>query len=223
MAKKQAYLIVGLPHSGVPALSAALEEHREALAAQGVRVPAKSADETFRAAVELRREHRAWGLRRKDVEGTWAGICRRLHKHPEPAVLGHELLAGAGPREIALLVDGLGGRDLHVVVLAGAPDARVAVLPDELDLESVLSRWSGAVASPDRVHVVVGGAAAAWTTLAGLLGVDGPPAHRRGLGARSGGRRGAAPGRRGRRRSSTRSSSSWPSTGPRRWPTPGTT
>ena len=77
MAKQKSILVVGLAHTGLPLLTAALDQHRDALLAQGVRVPAKSGDEMFRAAVELRREHRAWGLRRKDVEGAWAGICRR--------------------------------------------------------------------------------------------------------------------------------------------------
>src|SRR5262245_1559400 len=101
MGKQKAFLIVGLPHTGVPLLTAALEQHRTALLEQGVRVPARSADEAFRAAVELRREHKAWGLRRRDVEGTWAGICRRALKPAktkgDTIVVGHELLAGAAP------------------------------------------------------------------------------------------------------------------------------
>src|SRR3954467_6279522 len=99
MAKPTSFLLIGLPHTGVPLLTAALEQHRDALAEQGVRAPARSADEAFRAAVELRREHRAWGLRRRDVEGTWAAIARRAVKHRDTAVFGHELLAGAAPDE----------------------------------------------------------------------------------------------------------------------------
>ena len=70
-------------------------------------------------------------------------------------VVGHELLAGATRDEIALLVDGLAGTQVHVVVLAGVPDGRVGLFPDELDLGSVLDRWAAAISSPDRVHVVV--------------------------------------------------------------------
>jgi hypothetical protein len=175
MGKPKSFLLVGLPHTGVPLLTAALELHREALAGTGVRVPAKSADEVFRAAVELRREHKAWGLRRRDVEGAWAGICRRALKHKDTAVVGHELLAGAAPDEIALLVDGLAGTQIHVVLLAGVPDGRVGLFPDELDLAGVLARWERAVTGPDRMHVVVTDhtdPAVAWRALGALTGFD---------------------------------------------------
>ena len=175
MAKQKTYVLVGLPHAGVPLLTGALEHHRDALVAAGVRVPARSADEAFRAAVEVRREHRAWGLRRRDVEGTWAAVCRRALKHPETAVVGHELLAGAAPDEIALLVDGLAGTQVHVVVLAGVPDGRVGLFPDELELAGVLTRWGSAVATPDRLHVVVSDPAdpgIAWRALGELAGFD---------------------------------------------------
>ena len=175
MAKPKSYLLVGLPHTGVPLLTAALEQHRVALAELGVTAPAKSADEAFRAAVELRREHRAWGLRRKDVEGTWSAICRRALKPRLTVVAGHELLAGATPDEIALLVDGLAGTQVHVVVLAAAPDCRIGLFPDELDLGRVLDRWAGAISSPDRLHVVVTDPAdgnVAWRALGSLVGFD---------------------------------------------------
>jgi len=175
MAKPRTFLLVGLPHAGIPLITSALESHRDTLAAHGVRVPARSADEAFRAAVELRREHKAWALRRKDVEGTWAGICRRIVKHRETAVVGHELLAGAAPDEIALLVDGLASTRVHVVVLATVPDGRVGLFPDELDLAGVLERWEPAVAGPDRLHVVVADPVdpgVAWRALGGLAGFD---------------------------------------------------
>ena len=171
MAKQKSFLLVGLPHTGVPLLSTALELHREVLVQHGVRVPAKSADEAFRAAVELRREHRAWGLRRKDVEGTWAAITRRARKHRDTVVVGHELFAGAAPDEIALLADGLAGTELHVVVMAGVPDGRLGLFPDELDLAGVLSRWQQAVRAPDRMHIVVTDPAdpgVAWRSLGAL-------------------------------------------------------
>lgn len=175
MAKQKSFLLVGLPHAGVPLLTEALEQHRDALVERGVRSPAKSADEAFRAAVELRREHKAWGLRRRDVEGAWVGICRRALKHKDTVVVGHELLAGATRDEIALLVDGLARTQIHVVVLAGAPDGRLGLFPDELDLSGVLARWHLAVSSPDRVHVVVTDPAdpvVAWRALGALVGFD---------------------------------------------------
>jgi len=175
MGKQKAFLLVGLPHTGVPLLTTALEQHRDALVEHGVRAPARSTDEAFRAAVELRREHKAWGLRRRDVEGTWTGICRRARKHGDTFVVGHELLAGAAPDEIALLVDALGGAQRHVVVLAGVPDGRIGLFPDELDLSGVLDRWERAVTGPDRVHVVVidpTDPAVAWRALGVLARFD---------------------------------------------------
>ena len=174
MAKPTSFLLVGLPRAGVPQLLEALEQHRDTLVEIGVRLPARSADEAFRAAVELRREHRAWALRRKDVEGTWAEICRRALKHRDTVVVGHELLAGAAADEIALLVDGLAGTKVHVVVVVAAPDPLVGLVPSELDLGDVLTRWEAAVGSPDRLHVLVAdrGPAGAWQALGDLVGFD---------------------------------------------------
>jgi hypothetical protein len=176
MAKPSTFLLVGLPHAGLPQITEALERHRDILLDHRVRLPARSADEAFRAAVEVRREHRAWALRRKDVEGTWAGICRRALKHREPVVVGHELLAGASSEEISLLLDGLAGTQVHVVVLAAAPEPLAGLMPSELDLGDVLTRWESAVAAPDRVHVLVAdhGPTAAWLALGELVGF---PAH----------------------------------------------
>ncbi len=175
MAKPKSFLLVGLPHTGLPMLTTALAHHRDALEELGVTAPAKSADEAFRAAVEVRREHRAWGLRRKDVEGTWSAICRRAMKQRRTVVVGHELLAGATPSEVALVVDGLAGTHVHVVVLAGVPDGRVGLFPDELDLDRVLDRWAAATRGPDRLHVVVtdpADATVAWRALGSLVGFD---------------------------------------------------
>lgn len=155
MTKRTAYLHVGLPHSGGDRLDAALHAHADVLAASGVRVPSTSADEMFRAAVEIRRDHKAWGLRRKDVEGVWSGICRRAYQGKDTVVVGHSLLAGATEGEIDLLVDRLPGFAVHVVVTVAAPDARLSAFPDDHDLAEVLRRWDRAVCTPDRMHVVV--------------------------------------------------------------------
>ena len=141
MAKQKAFLHIGLPHSGGDLLDAALRRHAGALVddrGRNVRLPARSEMEMFNAAVEIRREHRAWGLRRKDVEGSWAALCRRAIKNKDTVVLSHPLLAGCTSEEIALLVDQLPGCAVHVVVTVGRPDPRVALFPDDYDLGSVL-------------------------------------------------------------------------------------
>lgn len=175
MAKRTAYLHVGLPHSGGDRLDAALQVHGDALAAAGVRVPTTSVDEMFRAAVEIRRDHKAWGLRRKDVEGVWSGICRRAHQGKDTVVVGHSLLAGATEAEIDLLVDRLPGFAIHVVVTVAAPDARLSAFPDDHDLGEVLRRWDRAVCTPDRMHVVVcdpADPAPAWESLGRVAGFE---------------------------------------------------
>lgn len=175
MAKRTAYLHVGLPHSGGDRLDAALHEHAGTLTGAGVKVPSTSTDEMFRAAVELRREHKAWGLRRKDVEGVWSAVCRRAYQGKDTVVVGHSLLAGATEAEIDLLVDRLPGFAVHVVVTVAAPDARVSVFPDDHDLSEVLRRWDRAVASPDRLHVLVCDAldpTLAWHELGRVVGFE---------------------------------------------------
>ena len=178
MAKRSAYLVVGLPRRG-GSLPAALQARAAELTAVGLRQPARSQDEMFRAAVEIRRDHKAWGLRRRDVEGTWSEICRRAYTGKDTVVFGHDLLAGASTAEVALLVDRLPGFAVHVVVVAGPADPRLTLFPDEHDLAGVLERWSAAVRSPDRLHLVVpdpardpDGPGGAWAAVAGVLGFD---------------------------------------------------
>jgi hypothetical protein len=178
MAKQKAFLHIGLPRSGGELIDAALRRHVGALRdehGRSVRLPARSEMEMFNAAVEIRREHRAWGLRRKDVEGSWAALCRRALKNRDTVVFSHPLLAGCTRDEIALLVDQLPGCAVHVVVTVGPPDPRVALFPDEYDLTAVLDRWAAAVRGPDRVHVVAMDPARpedAWHALGAVVGVD---------------------------------------------------
>ena len=77
MAKRRFVIHIGLSHAGGGSLAGALSDHAAALAEVGVRVPARSADEARRAALELRRLHSTYGFKRKEVEGTWALLCKR--------------------------------------------------------------------------------------------------------------------------------------------------
>ena len=95
-----------------------------------------------------------WGLRRKDVEGAWAHLCRRAIKNKDTVVFSHHLLAGCPAEGIALLVDQLPGCAVHVIVTVGSPDPRAAMFPDDYDLTSVVERWSAAVSRPERLHLV---------------------------------------------------------------------
>ena len=134
MARRRAYVHIGLAGTGGAFLGAALAHHADALHAQGVSVPARSTDEMFHAAVEMRRDHATWGLRRRDVEGAWARVCRRAFKDRGTVVVGHELLAACSPEQIELLLDALAGLEVHLVVTARDPATQaVACWTDTLE------------------------------------------------------------------------------------------
>ena len=188
MGRRTAYLHIGLAHAGGDFLAAALTEHADALHHRGVRVPATTAEQMHRAAIEIRRDHRATGLPRREVEGTWAGICRQARKGKRDVLLSGEHLAACTPPQIDLLLDTLPGFDVQLVVTASDPGSQVlaswAAAVDAgktvsfaryarrvmdaagehdqaqrfwagQDLAAVLARWTTAIGSPDRVHVVV--------------------------------------------------------------------
>ncbi|MEP9363274.1 hypothetical protein ABLE68_09935 [Nocardioides sp. CN2-186] len=118
MGRRKAYLHIGLPRTGGAFLDSALAEHADTLEELGIRHPAISAEEMFRAAIEIRRDHEAWGYQRREVEGAWAEICRQAHRGKGDVVFSHELLAACTPPQIDLLLDTLSGFEVHVVVTA---------------------------------------------------------------------------------------------------------
>lgn len=144
--KRKVFLHVGMPGVG-DVMEAALVHHRDALVELGFDVPARSAEETFLAAVEILREHKAWGFSRKEVEGQWATLCRRAWKSQLPVVVSLPLMAGASRPEIDLLLDGLVGLQINVVLTAGPDD-------DADQLDGIVARWGAAVRKPERLHVV---------------------------------------------------------------------
>lgn len=176
MARRKAFLHIGLPNSGAEFLDPALAHHGPALATSGVRRPALSADEMFRAAVEIRRDHKMWGYRRREVEGAWSGICRRAHKGKDTVVFSQEHLAGAPTDQIALLLDGLSGFAVHIVITAATPAMWARPDHPELDLAAVLDRWGAAADRPDRVHVIVPSSddpgASMWKAFGHIVGFD---------------------------------------------------
>lgn len=172
MAKRKAFLHIGLGDGSGDFVEGALEQHGHALAALGVRRPAKSTDEMFRATIEILRTHKAWGYERSEVEGAWSGICRRAHKGRDTVVFSQPLLAAAAPEQIDLLIDTLAGFEIHVVVTVRAPDAWTVPGEPAHDLGPVLDRWSRAVRKPHRLHVVVDAddARATWKQVGRIVG-----------------------------------------------------
>ena len=148
MAKHKAYLLIGPDVAGVDELHEELTVRADELAAAGLSVPDVSAADIHLGAVEIRRMHKAEGLRRKDVEGTWAAICRAAEKCRGDVVIGADLYAAATGDQIALLLDGLRGFQTHVVVTFTGED------PDEqFELEDLIGPWSRLV-KPERFHVL---------------------------------------------------------------------
>ena len=141
--KRRVFLHVGMPGVG-DIVEVALVHHREAIVELGFDVPARSAEETFLSAVEILREHKAWGFSRKEVEGQWATLCRRAWKSKLPVLVSLPLMAGATRAEIDLLLDGLAGMQVHVVLTAAAAD----------DIDDVVARWRDTIRKPERLGVI---------------------------------------------------------------------
>lgn len=137
----QAWIHVGMA-GAADAIEPALAHHHDALVELGVTSMARTPAESFRAAVEITRSHKEWGLKRTDVEGQWTRLVHRARK-ARTVVFSQPLLATATPDQVALLVDGLAGHEVHVVIMTG--------LDDE---SAVVDRWRAAVRKPERLHVL---------------------------------------------------------------------
>jgi hypothetical protein len=171
MARRIVYLHLGLPGSGAGFLETTLPEHAATLETFGVAHPVATPDEMFRSAVEIRRDHRAWGYQRRDVEGTWAGICRRALKQQHRVLLSQELLTGCTPDQAELLLDTLAGAEVHAVITGRRTDA------ERHEFAALTALWTAAVRRPERVHTLVVPADVEplgwiWSGLGELVGFD---------------------------------------------------
>lgn len=110
MAKRLFLLHLGLDRVDTTSMT-------EALAVGGVAVPAVDADVLAHAEVEILRSHKAAGLRRKDVEGAWAQVCRRARKTGTDCFVSMPAWSAATPDQAALALDGLTA-DFRVVIVA---------------------------------------------------------------------------------------------------------
>ena len=146
MAKRTVYLHVGPAVPGVAAPHAALRDH-PALVAAGVALPAVSQGVMDRADVEIRRRHQAVGVRRKDVEGSWAKVCRRAYKLKGAVLVSQPGFLDADPEQVALAMDGLVGMRLHVIVTPAAQ-------PDGVSPADLVGPWAAYVKKESRIHVL---------------------------------------------------------------------
>jgi hypothetical protein len=115
---QRVFVHVGVPKSGTTFLQSSLARNRAELRERGILYPAGDRDLMFRAALDVRGNHRAWGRRASDVEGAWDDVCAQAHAHPGTTVISHELLAAAEPEVVARALGGLDGLEVHVVATA---------------------------------------------------------------------------------------------------------
>jgi hypothetical protein len=145
MAKRLFLLHVGPDAVDVAAMT-------EALALGGVRVPTADAEAYEHAGVEIRRSHRAAGLRRKQVEGAWASLCRRARKAKADCFVSLPAFFDATPEQAALALDGLADFRVVLVVTSGftaepptawtslVKEGRTHVLPARLSAEQLAAQ-----------------------------------------------------------------------------------
>jgi hypothetical protein len=114
-------LHVGLPKSGTTFLQRSLAQHAEALGDRGVLYPQTKDDVMFRAALDVRGNHKAWGRSHKDVEGAWDRLAGEAHAHVGTTVISHEVLGAACQRQVDRAMSMLKGLEVHVVVTARDP------------------------------------------------------------------------------------------------------
>ena len=145
MAKRLFLLHIG-PDAVDPAAMA------EGLALGRIAVPDVAAETLTHAGLEIRRTHKAAGLKRKQVEGAWARTCRRAHKARSDCFVSMPDFFAATPEQAALALDGLAGFRVVLVVTSGfttpppvawtslVKDARTHVLPSNLADEQLAAQ-----------------------------------------------------------------------------------
>jgi hypothetical protein len=149
MAKRKVYLHIGPGVPGVAEPHAALRGSA-VLHAAGLATPKVEQSEMDRADIEVRRRHRSLGLKRKQVEGAWAEVCRRAFKKARKGydvVISQPAFVEADYHQVALALDGLVGLQLHLVL---TPGDRL----DEGNLAELAGDWGKFVTKEGRIHVL---------------------------------------------------------------------
>lgn len=143
MARKKVLLHIGpRPHDS-SSLHEALGAHEQLLDGVGLRRLEVNSGDLERASLEMLKEHKAAGLKRKEVEGAWADICRRAFRAKRDLVISQHRFHVASEDQVALILDSLMGLETHVVVTPGEDD----------DLDAALAPWRAAL-KKSRFHVV---------------------------------------------------------------------
>jgi hypothetical protein len=144
MSKNKAFLLVGPAVPGADELHDQLVLRADQLTEAGLALPEVTQADLFRAGVEIRRTHRTEGLRRKDVEGAWARVCRKAEKAKGDVLIAQDAYAAASPSEIALALDGLAAFAVHVVL---------TIPPGTEGVDDLIEPWTQLL-KPARLHVL---------------------------------------------------------------------
>lgn len=145
MAKRLLLLHIGPDPVDVPAMT-------EGLALGGITVPQADADTFVHAGIEIRRAHKAAGLKRKQVEGAWAKVCRRAYKAKADCFVSVPDFFDATSEQAALALDQAAGFKVVLVLTSGfdveppaawlslVKDGRTHVLPSHLSDEQLAAQ-----------------------------------------------------------------------------------
>jgi len=126
MAKNNAFLLVGPAIPGLEELHDALAGRAAQLNTARLAVPHVTQADLVRAGAEILRTHHAHGLRRSDVEGTWARVCRKAFKVRGDVVIAQDSFVGATGEQLQLALDSLSGHRVQVVLTPSYDDAALA-------------------------------------------------------------------------------------------------
>jgi hypothetical protein len=137
-------------HLGPEAVSVA--DMRESLGLGGIALPDVDDEMLEHADLEIRRAHKSADLKRKQVEGSWARICRRAFRTRSHCFVSMPGLFGATADQAALALDGLAGMKVILVIPSGfeaeppaawtsqVKEDRTHVLPSGLTAEQLAAQ-----------------------------------------------------------------------------------
>ncbi|MCW2820731.1 MAG: hypothetical protein JWQ67_1011 [Marmoricola sp.] len=113
---RRVYLHVGTPKSGTSYLQDRLALNRGPLEQQGIDYIHTRTGNHFEAALDLIDER--WAGEEKAARGQWDGLVLEARKARRDVLVSHEILAAAGPQEVARAMDSFPGHEVHVVLTA---------------------------------------------------------------------------------------------------------
>lgn len=137
MARRRCYLHIDLAGLTGHRLGHELVAHREILRDLGFKTPVHQVLEAELATIELRRTHAERGLKRREVEGQWAQLARRIWKGRRIPILSIPGLGKCTPEQADLALDALAG--LNLTVIASVP--AIATPETQARVAEIVTYW----------------------------------------------------------------------------------